>query len=24
MFIGNTGLELIRFRGLRNPLKIIF
>jgi hypothetical protein len=24
MFIGNTGLELTRFRGLRNPLKIIF
>lgn len=24
MFIGNTGLELIRFRGLRNQLKIIF
>ncbi len=24
MFIGNTGLELIRFRGLRNPLKVIF
>jgi Protein of unknown function (DUF3108) len=24
MFIGNTGLELIRFRGLRNPLKITF
>lgn len=24
MFIGNTGLELIRFKGLRNQLKIIF
>jgi len=24
MFIGNTGLELVRFRGLRNQLKIIF
>ena len=24
MFIGNTGLELIHFRGLRNPLKVIF
>lgn len=24
MFIGNTGLELIRFRGLRNQLKIVF
>ena len=24
MFIGNTGLELIRFRGLRNQLKVIF
>lgn len=24
MFIGNTGLELIKFRGLRNQLKIIF
>lgn len=24
MFIGNTGLELIKFRGLRNPLKITF
>lgn len=24
MFIGNTGLELIRFRGLRNPIKILF
>ena len=24
MFIGNTGLELIHFRGLRNQLKIIF
>jgi hypothetical protein len=24
MFIGNTGLELVRFRGLRNPLKVIF
>lgn len=24
MFIGNTGLELIRFRGLRNPLRIAF
>ena len=24
MFIGNTGLELTRFRGLRNQLKIIF
>ncbi len=24
MFIGNTGLELTHFRGLRNPLKVIF
>jgi hypothetical protein len=24
MFIGNTGLELIHFRGLRNQLKVIF
>lgn len=24
MFIGNTGLELVGFRGLRNQLKIIF
>ncbi len=24
MFIGNTGLELVKFRGLRNPLKVIF
>jgi len=24
MFIGNTGLELVKFRGLRNQLRIIF
>jgi len=24
MFIGNTGLELIRFRGLRNSFKVVF